>query len=78
MGQYYGKREAFINIWAESGMNSKTTIVKQLVSREMLVLVRVLLGYKNYDNRLRVWEKVDWIVSLFLSLASSSGTIFFL
>ena len=43
--------------------NAKLRIkVKQLASKGMWVLVVVLAGYGSNDNRLRVWEKVDWMV----------------
>ena len=29
----------------------------------MWVLVMVLIGYGSNENRLRVWDKVDWVVS---------------
>ena len=33
-----------------------------MISKEMRVLVMVLVGYGRNDNRLRVSEKVDWMV----------------
>ena len=30
--------------------------------RGIWVLLMVLVGYGSNDNRLRVWEKVDWII----------------
>ena len=38
---------------------------KQLFSRGMWVPVMVLVEYGSNDNRLRVREKVDWIVCHF-------------
>ena len=29
----------------------------------MGVFVMVLVGYRNNDNKLKIWENVDWIVS---------------
>ena len=43
-----------LNVWWKS--------VKQLVSRGIWVLVRVLVGYGSNNNSLRVWEKFDWMV----------------
>ena len=28
----------------------------------MGVFVMILVGYRNNDNKLKVWENVDWIV----------------
>ena len=36
--------------------------MKQLAYRRMLVLVIVLEGFGSNDNRLMVWEKMDWMV----------------
>ena len=36
--------------------------INQMVSRGMWVVVMVLVGYWSNDNRLRVWEKTDWII----------------
>ena len=33
-----------------------------LVSREMWVLAIVLVGYGRNGSRLKVWEKVDWVI----------------
>ena len=41
----------------------KVAAVRQLVSRAILGLVMVLVGYESNDKRLRVWERVEWMVS---------------
>ena len=38
--------------------------MKQLVSREILVLVMVLVGSGNNDNKIRVWARIDWVERL--------------
>ena len=38
----------------------KIVTTKQLVSKEMWDLVIVLVGYGSNNNKLRVYENVDW------------------
>ena len=55
----------FLNIWVVRGKKSIWELNlgwKQLVFRGIWVLGMVLVGYGSNDNRLRVWEKVDWMV----------------
>ena len=40
----------------------KIAIIKQLVSRGTGGLVIILVGYGSNNNRLRVYEKVHWLL----------------
>ena len=40
----------------------KIAIIKQLISRGTRGIVIVLVGYGSNNNRLRVYEKVDWLL----------------
>ena len=46
-------------------LNLDKNKVKQLVSRAMWVLVKVLVEYGSNDNMVRVWEKINWMVCHF-------------
>ena len=43
-------------------LNLEEIQVKQLAYRGIWVLVMVLVGWGSNDNRLRVGEKLDWII----------------
>ena len=67
--ELFTRRGLFLNIWVERGINniweyttSDENQLKKLVSRGMWVLVMVLVGHGRNNNRLRVWETVDWMV----------------
>ena len=47
--------------WYIRVLNLGWNQVKQLVFRGMWVLMMVLVGYGSNANRLRVWEKVNWM-----------------
>ena len=65
----YARRWLFLNTWVERGMiginecwTKDKNQIKQLVSRGIWVLVVVLVEYGSSENRLMIWEKVDWMV----------------
>ena len=50
-------------MYGKAKLSTKIVVVRQLVTTGMLDLAMVLVGYKNNDNRLRVWGRVvEWIV----------------
>ena len=62
-GEYfltYGWRGAWI-VYENGHFRIKIVIIKQLVSRGTWGLVIVFVGYGSNNNRLRVYEKVDWL-----------------
>ena len=50
-------------MYENANFRMKSVTIKQMVSRGMWGLVIVLVGYGSNSNRLKIYEKVYWMVS---------------